>query len=370
MSKVVLDLRGYLSVADQVVESRLWLPKDAPITGSPRWSQLKRMYVAEALVKILYGAEHGFSPMVSMTGVFTVNGRPSLGAPLVAALLRRNGYNWTVVVADTQQCEIEFKSEVKGFAPKTLGTIRVTLEEAKSNKWHLSPRGVPSDAWTKHSDDMLFWTVMRKGAKRFASEVLAGEPFDTNTAIEADVVEEAPAIETAVVEEQPKQISTEARAKLADVLPVPSAESEHVVVADSSGKTLTVDAKTGEVLAEAESKPTQSSFDQIMNEPPKKSESPVADALEIKPGSHDLAPDLFPAEVIEAIKRGGDAMSAFPRALAQDLHTAGVKAVGRDVMLKVWQDVGHDIRTKAPLTYGRACKAVSLLNGLAATATS
>ena len=46
---------------------------------------------AQAIVKILYGAEMGFGPVASMMGCYIVNGRPSASAQLIASAIIKSG---------------------------------------------------------------------------------------------------------------------------------------------------------------------------------------------------------------------------------------------------------------------------------------
>ena len=53
--------------------------------------------MAQAVVKVLAGRELGFGPIASMTGIHIVQGRPTLGADLLAKAVKRSGrYNYRV----------------------------------------------------------------------------------------------------------------------------------------------------------------------------------------------------------------------------------------------------------------------------------
>src|SRR5512138_3010817 len=64
---------------------------------------------SQAVVKILAGQELGFGPFASMTGVAIIQGKPAVGANLMAAALKRTGkYNYRVTKNTDVECEIAF----------------------------------------------------------------------------------------------------------------------------------------------------------------------------------------------------------------------------------------------------------------------
>src|SRR3990167_4535098 len=64
---------------------------------------------AKAFVKILAGKELGFGAMASMTGVHFIEGKPTIGAHLMASMVKRSGkYDYRVVRCDREACELEF----------------------------------------------------------------------------------------------------------------------------------------------------------------------------------------------------------------------------------------------------------------------
>ena len=64
---------------------------------------------AQAVVKVLAGAELGFGPVASMTGVNIIKGKVALSANLIAAAIKRSGrYNYRVRELTDQVCVVEF----------------------------------------------------------------------------------------------------------------------------------------------------------------------------------------------------------------------------------------------------------------------
>src|SRR5690349_13268341 len=64
---------------------------------------------SQAVVKILAGSELGFGPFASMVGVSIIQGKPAIGANLMAAAVKRTGkYNYRVTKNTDKEVEITF----------------------------------------------------------------------------------------------------------------------------------------------------------------------------------------------------------------------------------------------------------------------
>src|SRR5512139_1790085 len=63
---------------------------------------------AQAVVKILAGQEIGAGPFASMNGVNIIQNRPSYGAELIAAAVKKSGYDYRIQKHDNTVCEIMF----------------------------------------------------------------------------------------------------------------------------------------------------------------------------------------------------------------------------------------------------------------------
>lgn len=90
-----LDIR---SVADALVKSKFFADaRDA----------------SQAIVKILMGRELGFAPMASMTGINVIQGKPALGANLIAAKIQTSGlFRYRVVQLDNKGCKLDIYERV------------------------------------------------------------------------------------------------------------------------------------------------------------------------------------------------------------------------------------------------------------------
>lgn len=140
---------------------------------------------AQAVVKILYGRELGFSPVVSMMGVHIIEGKPALSANLMGAMVKRSGkYNYHVNVLTDKACELEFTE-----GGKKAGLSSFTMEDAQR-------AGVvrPGGSWAKYPRNMLFARALSNGVKLFCPE-LSACPVYVPEELGADVNEEGEVVE-------------------------------------------------------------------------------------------------------------------------------------------------------------------------------
>lgn len=132
---------------------------------------------AQAITKILAGREMGFGPFASMTGIYIISGRPSIGANLMAAAVKASGrYNYRVHEMTDAVCEIIFFE-----GGKEAGRSRFTIEDARK-------------AGTKNLDkfarNMLFARAMSNGCRWYCPDVFLGAPTYTPEELGADVDQE------------------------------------------------------------------------------------------------------------------------------------------------------------------------------------
>ena len=137
---------------------------------------------AQAIVKVMAGRELGFGPIASMTGIHIIQGRPAIGADLMAKAVKRSGrYNYRVTELTDDACSIEF-FEKSGDAWQPIGTSRFTKADATKAK-------------TKNLDafprNMLFARAMSNGVKWFCPDALG---LTTYTPEELEGIEAAPIV--------------------------------------------------------------------------------------------------------------------------------------------------------------------------------
>lgn len=119
--------------------------------------------VTQAAVKAQVAMELGISPMLGLSAIHIVEGRPTLSAAMLAALMKRSGYSWKIVAHTEDECRLEIRS-----GGESLGECGFTLGEAKA----AGLLGRPN--WSKHRRDMLFARAISRAARWFAPEVALG----------------------------------------------------------------------------------------------------------------------------------------------------------------------------------------------------
>jgi hypothetical protein len=120
--------------------------------------------LGQAVLKILAGGEMGFGAFASLTDIHIVNGKPVLGAKLMAAAIRRSPlYDYQILRLDAGGCELEFFR-----AGRSLGTVLHTEEDARRAGL------LTKDNWKKHPDDMHFARAISKGFRRHCPDLCGG----------------------------------------------------------------------------------------------------------------------------------------------------------------------------------------------------
>lgn len=119
---------------------------------------------AMAVVKIQAGQEIGIAPFAAMTGIHIIQGRPTIGAGLIASKIKASGkYNYKIIEHSKAICSIEFFE-----GKESLGKSTFTLDDAKK-------------AGTKNLDkfpeNMLFARAISNGVKWFCPDVFSGPVY-------------------------------------------------------------------------------------------------------------------------------------------------------------------------------------------------
>jgi len=117
---------------------------------------------AQAAVKIQAGKEFGIQPFAAMTGIHIIQGKPVIGAGLMASRVKGTGrYTYRVNKHDATVCEIEY-FEIKKDKEVSIGISTFTIEDARK-------------AGTKNLDkfpkNMLFARAMSNGVKWFTPDI-------------------------------------------------------------------------------------------------------------------------------------------------------------------------------------------------------
>jgi hypothetical protein len=131
----------------------------------------------QAIVKVLAGQELGLGPFASMTGIHIIQGRPSMGANLIATLIKNDPrYNYRVTEHTDKVCKITFYED-----GKPCGVSEFTADDARK-------------AGTKNMDkyprNMLFARSISNGARWYTPGIFGGAAVYTPEELGADVDED------------------------------------------------------------------------------------------------------------------------------------------------------------------------------------
>ena len=119
---------------------------------------------AQAIVKIQAGQEIGIPPFAAMTGIHIIQGKPTIGAGLIASRVKGSGkYDYKVIEASEKVCSIDFYQ-----GKEKIGNSTFTVEDAKK-------------AGTKNIDkfpkNMLFARAISNGVKWYCPDIFSGPVY-------------------------------------------------------------------------------------------------------------------------------------------------------------------------------------------------
>lgn len=119
---------------------------------------------AQAIVKIQAGQEIGIPPFAAMSGIHIIQGKPAIGAGLMASCVKGSGkYDYKVISQTDKECSIDFYH-----GSEKIGNSTFTEADAKK-------------AQTKNMDkfpkNMLFARAMSNGVKWFTPDVFSGPVY-------------------------------------------------------------------------------------------------------------------------------------------------------------------------------------------------
>ena len=116
---------------------------------------------AQAVVRILAGQEIGIPAFAAISGIHIIQGKPTIGAGLMASRVKGSGkYDYKVVEHTDKVCSIDFYQ-----GPEKIGNSSFNLDDAKK-------------AQTKNLDkfprNMLFARAMSNGVKWYTPDIFEG----------------------------------------------------------------------------------------------------------------------------------------------------------------------------------------------------
>jgi len=160
---------------------------------------------AQIGVKVLAGREMGFGPFASVNGVHVIQGKPAVGANLMAAAVKAHPkYDYRVIDMSDERVEIEFHQD-----GKVIGNSKFDLEDAKA-------AGVKN--LQKFPRNMLFARAMSNGVRWFTPDVFMGSSVYTPEELGGDVDEEEVIV-------TPTQAREDVTTVQVDVEPAPEPEA-------------------------------------------------------------------------------------------------------------------------------------------------
>lgn len=159
--------------------------------------------VAKAAVKIMAGEELGIPPVAAMMGINVIKGKTSLSANLMAASLRRHGYDYRIVRLDNQGCLIKFLGKLENGKREELGVSEFTEADAKAALLV----GKEGDMYKKFPRNMFFGRAMSNGVKWYTPEVTSGIPIYTPEELGAQVDADGELV--GAIHEEPPRMSGE-----------------------------------------------------------------------------------------------------------------------------------------------------------------
>lgn len=120
---------------------------------------------AQAVTKILFGRELGISPINSMSAIHIIEGKPTLSANLLAALIKRSGkYDYRVKVSTPTCCQITFLQKA-GAAWEEIGVSEFNWDDARA-------AGVTGKSnWKTYPKAMLFARALSQGERMYCPDV-------------------------------------------------------------------------------------------------------------------------------------------------------------------------------------------------------
>ena len=169
---------------------------------------------AQAMVKVMAGAEIGLPPFASMSGIHIVQGKPVLGANLIATLVKNDPrYDYRVKRSDNEVCILTWYEN-----GKPVGESAFSIQEA-------SAAGLTGkQTWKAYPSDMLFARALTRGARRYAPGIFGGAPVYTPDELGVDTDEDGHVVEGQIVNVTTPAANGNNHAPAADTGPLPDDE--------------------------------------------------------------------------------------------------------------------------------------------------
>jgi hypothetical protein len=117
---------------------------------------------SEIVVKMIAGAENGFGPFASVQGIHVIQGRPEVGADLLARAVKESGkYDFRVREISDERCKIEFLEN-----GESIGVSEFSMADAQK-------AGLKKEMYTKYPRNMLYARAMSNGVGWFCPDAVS-----------------------------------------------------------------------------------------------------------------------------------------------------------------------------------------------------
>ena len=167
--------------------SEIMRHEDMPLDQLARAAAASRYFKvdpAQAVVKVLMGRELGVPPIASLTDIHVIQGKPVIGAGMIASQIKSSAkYNYKCRKSTNARCDLEFFEE-----GESQGIHSYTIDQAQ--RAGLAGK----DNWRKHAEDMLFARAISTGYKRYCPDV-----FTSKVYVPGEIPEGAPLPATVTV---------------------------------------------------------------------------------------------------------------------------------------------------------------------------
>jgi hypothetical protein len=159
--------------------------------------------VSQAIVKILAGRELGIGPFAAMSDIHIIDGKPVVGARILAALVRASEhYDYKVVEWTHERCTLAFSRDGQQLEP----LVSFDQDDAKRAGLDRPTRNGRPSNHTRYPRNMKFARAMSNGVALHCPDLTAGTAVYTPDELEvddpdADTPPTEPAVEAEVVDD-------------------------------------------------------------------------------------------------------------------------------------------------------------------------
>lgn len=146
--------------------------------------------IAQMATKIMAGREIGIGPFAAVNGIHIIQGKPAIGANLMAASVKGSGrYDYRVRQLDNEGCKIEFFQRA-GDKWESIGVSEFTRKDALAAK---------TQNMDKFPRNMMFARAMSNGVRWYCPDIFNGNSVYVPEEIGAIVNGEGEVIEVPAV---------------------------------------------------------------------------------------------------------------------------------------------------------------------------